>query len=184
MHPAFFRWRLHHYVFATTAFLTFRQITVDTAVWSDQEDLCRFVHSQVLVRTSCSCRWPHICLFEGAREVPGAEKPSGESSRIWEQWKPGNLLSRGFSTLGDQRSEGSDLPDLSSFCESHLLHSAGMVLREVTEYWIRRERKEGVKQTFKIKAFIQIITINKWNRTQGVRLEYKMNIQEVDLTVI
>lgn len=30
--------------------------------------------------------------------------------------------------------EAGIIPDLSSFCESHLLHNSGMVLREVTEY--------------------------------------------------
>lgn len=34
----------------------------------------------------------------------------------------------------DKRGERWNLPDLSSFCESHLRHSSGMVLRDVTEY--------------------------------------------------
>lgn len=34
---------------------------------------------------------------------------------------------------GKGHQEG-NLPDRSSFCESHLLHSSGMVLRDVTEY--------------------------------------------------
>lgn len=32
------------------------------------------------------------------------------------------------------------IPDLSSFCESHLLHNSGMVLREVTEYCKKKEK--------------------------------------------
>lgn len=41
------------------------------------------------------------------------------------------------------------IPDLSSFCESHLLHNSGMVLREVTEYCKKKKRKKCIEVIIK-----------------------------------
>lgn len=44
-----------------------------------------------------------------------------------------------------RRGKGPNLPALSSLCGSHLRHSSGMVLRDVTEYWMGSRRRKGVK---------------------------------------
>ena len=51
-----------------------------------------------------------------------------------------------------ERDEERDLPDLSSLCASHLRHSSGMVLSDVTEYWMGSRRRKGIKQQLKTRA--------------------------------
>lgn len=50
------------------------------------------------------------------------------------------------------------IPDLSSFCESHLLHNSGIVLREVIEYCKKGEKKiHQVNNLRRWKAFQQVV---------------------------
>lgn len=72
-----------------------------------------------------------FCLLKVAGRYSGSRETTRGKSRMQEQSRPGKLERYHWWT---RRGEESDLPDLSSFCESHLLHSSGMVLRDVTEY--------------------------------------------------
>lgn len=50
------------------------------------------------------------------------------------------------------------IPDLSSFCESHLLHNSGMVLREVIEYCKKKKRKNcNFFKKIKSKTFQEVL---------------------------
>lgn len=134
--------------FATTAFLVFLQISVESMAWRlSRGPMAMYIQpgpsynlvvlwmtSHISADTSVCWRW------QGGR---GSRETTREKSRMQKQPWPGKPERYHWRVRwGDKES---NLPDLSSFWESHLLHSSGIVLRDVTEYWMGRQRERGVR---------------------------------------